>query len=177
MGIKTKINMEVNETAVAEYKTSGHSLVERAHQVKVRKFEDVMDAADILLDIKTFGESVTAKKEEITRPMNESLKAARKLFKPLEEMAAEAEGIVKGAILAFHERGWAKGKLNDNTINGLRGKVTLMERTQVRLIDEKAIPPEFCSPDTAKIEHALKAGITVPGAELIKTYGISAGKN
>jgi hypothetical protein len=169
--------METHETAVAEYRSTAGSLVERAKALSVRTFEQAMDAADFLLDVKQLGESITTRKEEITRPMNESLKSARKLFKPLEDQCSEAEAAAKEAVLAFHQRHWKRGKDTDNTINGLRGKVTVTERAQVQITDQKAIPPEFCSPDASKIEHALKAGLTVPGAELIKVYGISAGKN
>src|SRR5258708_5647246 len=102
--------METTETAIAEYRESAGTLVERAKSFAVRKFEDVMDAADFLLDVKQLGEAVTARKEEITKPMNESLKSARKLFKPIEDQCAEAESIVKDAILGFHGKNWKKGK-------------------------------------------------------------------
>lgn len=169
--------MEAPETAIAEYKPAASDLVARAKKISVRNHEQAMDAADFLLDVKSLGESITARKEQITRPLNESLKSARALFKPLEEQCAIAESYVKDAFLTFHQRHWEKGKQTDNTIHGLRGKVTVVERTQVRILDEAAIPAQFCSPDPVKIEHALKAGINVPGAELIKSYGISAGKN
>lgn len=169
--------MENAETAIAEYRPTATQLVEQAKKMKVAKFEDAMDAADFLLDVKQLGEKITARKEEITKPLNESLKSARAFFKPLEEQCATAETYVKDAVLGYHGRNWKRGKITDNTIHGLRGKVTVVERVQVRLTDEKAIPPEFCSPDTVKIEHALKAGIEVPGAELIVNYGISSSKN
>jgi Siphovirus Gp157 len=165
------------ESSIAEYRSPANSLVERAKSIKVRTFENAMDAADLLLDVKELGERITSRKEEITKPLNASLKSAPAFFKPLEEQCADAEMIVKDAVLSFHEKHWKRGKDTDNSINGPRGKVTLVERTQVQINDEKAIPPQFCSPDPAKIEHALKAGIEVPGAELITTYGISAGKN
>jgi hypothetical protein len=169
--------MENVETAIAEYAAPADNLLVRAKTLTVKTFEQAMDAADFLLDVKQLGESITARKEEITKPLNDGLKSARKLFKPLEEQCAEAEAATKDAILAFHERHWKKGKDTDNTINGLRGKVTLVQRAQVNITDTSLIPAQFCSPDAAKIEHALKAGIEVPGAELIQTYGVSAGKN
>jgi hypothetical protein len=169
--------MQNAETAIAEYKPAAGELVKNAQAIKVRTFEQAMDAADFLLNVKQLGESITARKEQITKPLNDSLKSARALFKPLEEQCSEAEAIVKEAVLTFHERYWKRGKTTDNTINGLKGKVTLVERTRVEIADPAAIPPEFCSPDPVQIEHALKAGIKVPGAELIKTYGITAGKH
>jgi hypothetical protein len=167
----------MQEYMIDEYKAPAEGLVKTAQTMKVKTFEQAMDAADFLLDVKTLGESITDRKEKITRPMNDALKSARKLFKPLEEHCAEAEKIAKDAILTFHEKHWKRGKDTDNTINGIRGKVTLVERTQVQINDPKAIPLQFCSPDLAKIDHALKAGIEVPGAELIATYGIASGKN
>jgi hypothetical protein len=169
--------METAETAIEEYRPSASELVQRAQATKVKTFEDAMDAADFLLDVKQLGEKITTRKEEITKPLNNSLKSARALFKPLEDQCAEAEEAVKDAVLLFHERHWKRGKDTDNTINGLRGKVTVVERNQVTIIDPTLIPSQFCSPDATKIEHALKAGLTVPGAELTKTYGIAAGKN
>lgn len=168
--------MEPNETAVAEYKPMVSTLVEQAKAIKVKTFENAMDVADFLYEVKQMAERITAKKEEITKPANAALKAARALFKPMEEQCAEAEAIAKEAVLTYHQKQWDKEKHTDNTIHGLRGKVTVIERIQVRITDEAAIPQQFCSPDAAKIEHALKAGITVPGAELIKSYGLAAGK-
>jgi hypothetical protein len=169
--------MEDTQTAVAEYSAATTTLVGQAKSITVRTFEQAMDAADFLLDVKQLAERITARKEEITKPLNDGLKSARKLFKPLEEQCAEAETSVKDAILGFHQKHWKRGKETDNTINGLRGKVTVVERSQVNIIDASLIPPEFCSPDAAKVEHALKAGLQVPGAELIRAYGIAAGKN
>lgn len=167
----------MEDTAIAEYRSTAATLLETAQALSVKTFEQAMDAADFLLDVKQLGEKVTARKEEITKPLNELLKSARALFKPLEEQCSEAEAAAKDAVLHFHEKHWKRGKETDNTISGLRGKVTVVERVMAEITDATLIPPQFCSPDSGKIEHALKAGISVPGAELIKTYGIAAGKN
>src|SRR5437879_3564859 len=103
------------QTAIAEIKPAASELVAKAQSVKVKTFEHAMDAADFLLDVKSLGEKITTRKEEITKPLNESLKSARSLFKPLEEQCAEAETTVKDAILSFHEKNWVKGKQTDNT--------------------------------------------------------------
>src|SRR5690349_7454180 len=102
--------MENTETAIAEFKPTASELVKRAEAIKVKTFEDAMDAADFLVDVKQLGEAVTARKEAITKPLNEGLKSARKLFKPLEEQCAEAEALVKDAVLTFHEKHWKRGK-------------------------------------------------------------------
>lgn len=166
----------MDEKAIAEYRAPAQSLVKQAEALVIKTHEQAMDAADFLLDVKTLGDKITARKEEITKPLNESLKSARSLFKPLEEHCAEAEKMVKEAVLSYHYKHWKRNKDTDNTIHGLRGKVTVVERTSVQITDPTAIPQQFCSPDPVKIEHALKAGIEVPGAVLITTYGITAGR-
>lgn len=166
----------MEDTAIAEYKAPARDLVARAKELSVRKYEDVMDAADFLLDVKTLGEKITSRKEEITKPLNDGLKSARALFKPLEEQCAEAEKAIKDKVLDFHFKHWKKDKETDNTISGLRAKVTVVAREAVNITDSDAIPPQFCSPDPAKVLHALKAGIEVPGAELVANYSITSAK-
>ena len=61
----------MEDLAVQEYKTSAATLAQTAQAMKVKTFEQAMDAADFLLDVKTLGEKVTARKEEITKPLND----------------------------------------------------------------------------------------------------------
>ncbi len=152
-------------------------LVKKAEETKVVTFSDVMDMADILLDIKTIGQKITARKETMTRPMNDALKAARSFFKPFETDAEKAEKLVKDKILAWHGAHWNEQTTTDNTINGLRGKVTVVERVGVEIEDETKIPRELCSPDVGRIKLALEAGLKVKGARLVLNYSITAGKN
>ena len=84
---------------------------------------------------------------------------------------------MKDKVVEWHQKEWSAGHQTDNTVNGLKGKVTVVERQAVDISDPSQIPPEFCSPDPKKIEHALKAGLVVPGASLKTYYDIAAGKN
>jgi hypothetical protein len=166
-----------DEKAIVEYRKSVSNALAEAEKLDVSSFEGVMDAADVLLRVKTVGEQITEAKETITRPMNESLKATRSLFKPLEDMYAQAERILKDKVLGWHESEWKDGRRPDNKINGLEGQVMVVERFRVEVSDEAAVPREFCVPDMKKVEHALKAGLIVSGASLVPVYDISAGKN
>jgi hypothetical protein len=136
-----------------------------------------MGAADFLFYVKGTGERVTARKEEITRPMNEALKSARSLFKPIEEACAKAEQIAKEKLLTWHFSEWEAGRQTDNKIHGTRGNVTIVERSTVEITDEAAIPRGLCSPDPKKIEHYLLSGKKLRGAKLVPTYTIAAGRN
>lgn len=51
--------------------------------------------------LKKVSKMVTDRKEEITKPLNEALKSARSLFKPLEEDLETAEKELKGKMLVY----------------------------------------------------------------------------
>lgn len=159
------------------YKHETSAAVEAATALEVKDFEGVMDAADFLFDVKGAAERVTERKEEITRPMNEALKSARSLFKPIEEACAKAEQIAKEKLLAWHYGEWEARRPTDNKIHGTRGNVTIVERQTVEITDEAAIPRGLCSPDPKKIEHYLLTGKKLKAAKLVPTYTIAAGRN
>ena len=166
--------MEQALTKVEEKEVA--SVVEAAQGLQVKTFEQVMDAADILFDVKRIGEKITERKEEITKPLNEALKSARKLFKPFEDQYTEAETIVKDKVLEYHQNHWAENSVPDNTVNGLKGKVTVVERYTLEIEDADAIPRNLCNPDTERVKKALEAGLKVKGARLIPVYSIMASK-
>lgn len=162
-------------TKIEEKEVAG--VLALAMELQVHTFEQCMDAADALFDIKTVGEKITQRKEEITKPMNESLKSARAFFKPFETQYSEAEQIVKTKVLDYHAAHWAEQTMPDNTIHGLKGKVTVVEKEKVEITDEDSVPREFCVPDAEKVKHYLLSGKKLKGAQLVRDYTIMAGKN
>src|SRR3990167_7710196 len=99
--MRSKSNMETALTKAEEKEVA--LVVKNAQELQVNTYEQVMDAADILFDVKSIGEKITERKEEITKPMNEALKSARAFFKPFENPYTEAEKIVKDKGLSWHE--------------------------------------------------------------------------
>lgn len=152
-------------------------IVKQAQELNVKTLEQVMDAADLLFDVKGIGEMITARKEEITKPMNEALKSARAFFKPFENQYTEAEKIVKDKVLGWHTAHWTENTVQDNTIHGLKGKVTVVEKFKLEIEDAEAIPRNLCNPDAERVQKALEAGLKVKGAKLVPVYSIMASKN
>src|SRR4051812_34852314 len=113
---------------LVEYKRTVTTALTEAQQMEVADFEGVMDAADFLLKVKSVGDQITARKEQITKPLNEGLKSTRSLFREAEEAYASVERIVKDKILDWHQRRWDAGKVTDNRISGMHGNVTVVER-------------------------------------------------
>lgn len=138
----------------------------------------VMEAADRLQEIKQFGEKLTERKEQITKPIKEALKSATDLFKPFEKKTEEIEKELKTQVLAWHQRQWKSGEISPNTIEGSRGKVTVVAKRSVNIVDKKKLPKEYwvLTPNIEMIEAALKAGNEVKGAELVENYTIASGK-
>lgn len=151
-------------------------VVKNAEELNVKTFEQVMDAADLLFEVKGIGEKITERKEEITKPMNEALKSTRAFFKPFETQYADAEKIVKDKVLEWHASHWAENNVQDNTVHGMKGKVTVVERFTVEVEDENAIPRNLCNPDMDRVKKALEAGLKVKGAKLVPVYSIMASK-
>lgn len=71
--------------------------------LKVTTPQEYEYAVEIGGKLKKVIKMVTDRKEEITKPMNEALKSARALFKPMEEMLDSAEMELKNKMLAFRE--------------------------------------------------------------------------
>jgi hypothetical protein len=161
---------------LTEFKKPLENVLKAAQEIQAVSYENIMDAADVLADVKTIGEKITARKEDITKPMNEALKSARAFFKPFEKQYEEAEAIVKEKVLAWHEAHWEEQTVQDNTVYGTRGKVTVVERFKVEIEDADKLPRELLSPDVDRIKLALESGMKVKGATLVPVYGITAGR-
>lgn len=167
--------MEIALTKTEEKEIA--TVVKAAQELQVNTYEQVMDAADVLFDVKRIGEKVTERKEEITKPLNEALKSARSFFKPFETQYGDAEEIVKDKVLEYHAKHWEEQSVPDNTIHGLKGKVTVVERFKLEIEDTDAVPRNLCNPDTERVQKALEAGLKVKGAKLVPIYSIMASKN
>lgn len=153
---------------------------------------DVETAGGLLETVKTGRKAITSRKEEITRPLMQSLASIRDLFKPLELTLENAEKVVKAKVIAFQtleeaKIAEAKAKIlaraekgtlrTDTALKKLEevGTVTKTEKmqtrtlTKVRVIDETLIPREYLSPNMMLITEAvLRRGESIPGVETYK---------
>ena len=184
--IPKEINVYKKE--VADIKTQASALV-------IHSQEDMDKSADLLLRIKKANKMITARKEEMTRPLMTSLSSIRDFFKPLELGFADAEKQVKAVQLAYVveedarvekekariaarvEKGTmradtAVGKLDDlgdapKSGTGELGRVSTRTVRKVRIVDEFSIPREYLVPDLAKITKAiLQENAVVAGVEV-----------
>lgn len=165
-----------------------------ANNFQIITDEDLSQSADILKQIMQGEKLITTRKEDITRPLMQSLGSIRDLFKPLELGFADAKKIMKAKILAYQleqeekaEKEKAKiaarvekGTMRADTaaakmeaivepqksVSGSVGKITTRTIQKVRVVDETAIPREYLVPDMTKITEAIiRQGAMIPGVE------------
>ncbi len=173
-----------------------------AQEITINTDADMEAAADVLSRIKKVGKLIKERKEQITRPLMESLNSARDLFKPLEQNHEDAERVIKNKMLAYQREVAEKNRIEQEKLaarvekgtmkqetaiakvenqqevkkqaEGKVGKVTTRKVTKYRVVDESKLPREFLMPNMAKINEALKAGQEVSGAESYQEDVISA---
>jgi hypothetical protein len=174
-------------------KTQISKAISTAKTLEIATPEDMPSAVDLLSKIKTVGKLITAKKEAITKPLNESLKQIRAFFAPFEEEYEKAERIVKVKMIDFDNRMHleaikkqaviekkvssgkmtmekAADKLEDiipkKSVATSEGAVSFKVIKEVIIVDESKLPREYMIPDLAKIKKVALAGIAIAGVEV-----------
>jgi len=194
--------MADEDKEIALVKTQASKALTAATEMVIASPEDMTKATDVLSKIKSVGKMIKERKEAITKPLNEALASARGLFKPIEQNHEQAEKIIKDKMLAYQrkmdeaaeaerlrlakrvEKGTMKAetavaKMENiqeapTTVQGAVGQVSTRIVKKYRVTNEALLPREYLVPDMGKITEALKAGATVPGAEVYEEKVIAA---
>lgn len=161
----------------------------------------MFEATDLLKKIKVVGKMITDKKELITKPLNQALKEARDMFRPIEDSCSESEALVKRKMIAYQneqekirreelakiekkvEKGTMKVETAIKKIENVQEVQTSVQSSigaastrilkKVRITDESLIPREYLVPDMKKIEMVAKAGVAIPGVEIYEEKSIA----
>lgn len=72
-----------------------------ARDFAIETREQLETAAEVLADVKTRAKALEARRDEITRPMNDALRSTRDLFRPVLDAFAQIEKTLKDKITAF----------------------------------------------------------------------------
>ena len=187
--------MAKKELQLAPLKAQVTKVVESAQEITIKTADDMASAVDILGKVKDIGKKITAQKETITKPLNEALKNARALFKPLEEQWEEAEKVIKYKMVKYQtlEEAKAEKKLEQIEARVEAGTLSFdkavakMEDLEpetkvstedfslkfridkkVEIIDEKLIPREYLVPDMVLIRKEVLAGKEIAGTRIVE---------
>ena len=193
-------NLPIQEVEVV--KKEMLTIQKAANDFQINNDNDLAQSADILKQISEGEKLLTARKEEITRPLMQSLSSIRDLFKPLELGFADAKKMLKSKVVAYQleqeekaEKEKArlaarveKGTMRADTaaskieaieepkksVSGSVGKISTRILVKVRIVDETSIPREYLVPDIAKITEAvIKQNIEIPGVEKYEEKSIA----
>ncbi len=182
------------EKELSVVKTQADKALSRVSEITIATAEDYAMADEILVKIKTVGKMIKEKKEEITKPLNESLKRVRELFKPIETTHETAEEIIKKKMVSYRvaedkrieaekakiaskvESGYIKSETaikkmeavvdTKDSLKDAGVKTSTRKLPRVQINSFKDIPREYLIVNERAVLDALKAGIAVPGAEL-----------
>lgn len=188
------MNIDTKELAIV--KTQVSKAVATAQELQIKEKADLVLATDILSKIKSVGKIIQEKKEGITKPLNEALKNARDLFRPIEAQWQEAETIVKQKMVAYQiveekkvEKKEEKiaekvdsGKMSfekaaekiekiekvENKIEGKTGEIQFKTIKKVIIEDATKLPREYLIPDDVKIRKDALTGIEISGVKVIE---------
>lgn len=178
-------------------------LENKASTVTIESKEDYAQAVDLVAKLKAFNSELTQKKESITKPLNQALNNARDLFRPIEAQFNEAEGILKGKLLAYHKEAAEKTRAEEakiakrledgnikletaekkmdaverveETTRGKVGEVQIRTIKKVRIVDAALLPREYLVPDMVAIRRDALKGVTIQGAEVYEEETVAAG--
>jgi hypothetical protein len=127
------MNNQPNLTPVKRQVTT---ISNQAGDLFIDSQESLAQATDILSKIKTAAKDVKTRKEEITKPLNDALKSARSLFKPIEDDLAAAERTIKDKMLDYSNEVERKAQEQAAKLEKRVEKGTMRTDTAMRKMDE-----------------------------------------
>lgn len=175
-------------------KTKASQALQISKEIVVNNNDTLSYAIDILKKIKETGKASKEQKELITKPLNEGLRNARNMFRPIEDDYTTAERNIKDKILTWtnkqeeirkeKEKKIAerveKGTLKIETAvskieaipkvvnQGATGKISSRIIKKVVIKNEDKLPRKYLIPDIAKIKKDALSGIEIDGVVVVE---------
>jgi len=152
--------------------------------LKITNQEDYDQATLLGKKVSAYIKSIDEKEKAITKPINDSLKSIRDLFRPFKVTAEAKKEEMKSAMLAFLKIEEVKKKALEEKIVARVEKGTMREDTAVNKLANiealittstttsvlkitvtniKDIPEEYLIVNEAKIKEAFRAGTIIAG--------------
>ena|SRR3990167_1297632 len=183
--------MKTNELAIIKEISP---VVAEAQKLIINSKESLSEAVTFLSKCNKYLDALTADREKLTKPINEALKAIRDRYRSADTMVTEAIDSIRSKMSVYQgeqtrlqkeKEAKIAARLEKGTINiekamakidaisvpekeveTKEGSVQFREIKILKIIDEAVIPREYLIVDERKLLEVLKAGKTVPGAEI-----------
>lgn len=91
-------------------------LVNQVSELAISTPDENIEAMTLKSKLKEISKEITAKKEGITKPLNEALKSARALFAPLEEQYETADKLIGRKLLDYKSKVDAEARVEEAKI-------------------------------------------------------------
>lgn len=145
---------ETTTKEIAPVKAKVNQALVAVRGIVIKSKEDFEAGVELGNKIKMVSKAVTQRKEAITKPLNEALKSARDLFRPMENDLETAETELKKKMLDFKEEERKQIAETQAKAEARVEKGTMKEETAKRKVQEvKAEATE----KTVKTETGAKA--------------------
>lgn len=187
--------IETKELAVIKGQLS--KAESKVNDIVIKSNDDYVEAIDILGRMKELGKMIKNRKEAITKPMNDALRSARDLFRPLEDQFESNQRTIEGKLLTYKrkvddearakEAELAKkvetGKITveaaakkmdkvervEATVQGNKGATFQVRKVKdVEVIDRDLIPDEYYQLDMVSVRRDALAGKEIPGVRVFE---------
>ena len=149
--------------AVNDLENTGNSLTTAIQTLEIQTIDDCKTGVSYLKRIKEMEQEIEDREKEFTKPLNDTIKKIREVFKPEKVKIKQAkEKLEKELLVPFFE--------NNPTIKKVETNIT---KTEIRklvsfeVINEDIVPRVYCEPSKSKINEAMKSGIdNIPGISI-----------
>jgi hypothetical protein len=190
----TKISKDPQTSALIiaqALKTEALPITKKITTLKIKSQLDYAQAADLLKQLKDKSKQAVAKLEQILNPLDTVRESIIDLFDPFIKSVKLIEKDTKKKMLAFLAENKKKAAKIDTAFETKKikkvktylGKIRQFEITsnaasvrtlrKLNIIDQSKIPRKYMIPDESLITSELKAGIKIPGCELIDVDNIA----
>lgn len=187
---------KIQSKELAPLKIKIQTVAEQVSTFSITDSTTLKQGVEMLSKLNSYADSIKAKKELITKPLNEALKNARSMFKPLEEVYDEAVELLREKMSIYQTKevnarkeaeqaiaariAPGKGNLTletavdkisalptpDKEVATEVGLVQFRETKVLKITSRAMIPAQYWVVDEAMVLEALKENILVPGAKI-----------
>jgi len=180
-----KVNQEVQ---VVEGQISSMSKIVEALPVEITTQEEYDQVYEVNKNVHKLLQAIDKKEKSITKPINDSLKQIRAMFKPFKTVVESTKKDLSARREAFIKAEEERKRIEAERIAKRVEKGTMREETAisklaqaeeetvdtrggvtsvliVKVLDKKAIPEEYLIVDETAIKAAYREGKEIPGVE------------
>ena len=192
---KKKTNNSIVPVEVVQKAESDAALaVQQAEAIQVTTTEQEEQAYTALTQINKAIKTIETKRKEITKPLNDSLKATNTMFKKLSEPFVEADRIIRGKVMDFREqqeekaqkelerrqkiqaaheaKGHETHEITQPEPEVAKSTVTT-KRWTFEVVDEKKVPREYLVVDSVAVNKAIRNGVReIDGLDIFQVGGL-----